>query len=139
MLYTTPPTSTDTHPMTLALALGHRMPIKLQTPVEAADVHAARIAPVILQRCVVDYIDHRTDDGRRVACNAVEQRFQPACAEGNVFIFFWKYTPNKCDMIKRYSIIVGTYAMLCAAFQPSPELYINLYFPTKSSSFATDK
>lgn len=65
--------------MSLALALRHRVPVELQAPVEAADVHAARVAPVVLQRRVVDHIDHRADDRRPVARDAIEQRLQPAC------------------------------------------------------------
>lgn len=50
----------------------------LEVPVEAADVDAARVPPVVLQCGVVDDVYDGTDDGAGVQGDAVQQGFQPA-------------------------------------------------------------
>lgn len=61
-----------TYLMAFAFALRHHVPIELQTPVEAAHIDAARVAVMVLQRAVVDNINDRTHDGRRVPGNTVQ-------------------------------------------------------------------
>lgn len=67
--------STTRHPPVRAgrLAGGY-----LEVPVEAADVDAARVPPVVLQCGVVDDVYDGTDDGAGVQGDAVQQGFQPA-------------------------------------------------------------
>lgn len=60
----------------------HRVPIELQTPVESAHIDARRVAPMVLECRVVDHIDHRTHDRRRVSCYPIQQRLQPSCTNG---------------------------------------------------------
>lgn len=50
--------------VSLALAFWYGMPVELQIPVEAANVHAARVTPMVFHCCVIDDIDDRTHDGR---------------------------------------------------------------------------
>lgn len=55
------------------------MPIKLQAPVETTHVHSCRIAPVIFERRIVNHINDRTNNRRRVPGDTIQQRFQPSC------------------------------------------------------------
>lgn len=55
----------------------------LEVPVEAADVDAPRVPPVVLQCGVVDDVYDGTDDGAGVQGDAVQQGFQPAWHSDN--------------------------------------------------------
>jgi hypothetical protein len=61
----------------LSVALGNRVPVELQRPVEAAHVGEIGLGVVVLERVVVDYIDHRTHHCRAVALDPVQQRLDP--------------------------------------------------------------
>lgn len=61
------------------LAFRDRVPVELQIPVETADVHAPAVPIVVLQRRVVDDVDHGTHHRRRIPGYPVQERFQPPC------------------------------------------------------------
>lgn len=61
------------------------MPIELQVPIETAYIDTTRVSIMVLHRVVIDDIDNRTDDGRGISRNAIQQRFQPSCEEKDRF------------------------------------------------------
>ena len=72
-------TAAETHFVALLLALGNRVPIKLQIPVEATDVDSCRVPEMELQSGIINHVNYGAHHIRRVLGDAVEQRLQPTC------------------------------------------------------------
>ena len=60
------------------LMIGHRVPIELEIPIEAAHINAAAVMKMVLECSVVDHVDDRAHDRRGIPGYAVQQGLYPA-------------------------------------------------------------